>query len=56
MFLLNLSAWRDDPWVIGQHGQAAIAALDGELRRIAAGGTTGAITWYLRQLDVRRSR
>lgn len=55
MFWLNLSVWRDDPWVTERHGQAAIAALHGELRRIVAGGATGGITWYLRQLVVRRS-
>jgi trans-aconitate 2-methyltransferase len=55
MFLMNLSVWRDDPWVTERHGQAAIATMDGELRQIAAGGPAGGITWYLRQIVVRRT-
>jgi len=56
MFLLNLSVWGDDPWVSERFGHDAAARLGRELGRIAAGLVRCEITWFLRQVAIRRTR
>ena len=56
MFRLNLSVWGGDPWVTEHVGEDVVARLDRDLSLIAAGQARCEITWWLRQMVIRRSR
>jgi hypothetical protein len=56
MFRLNLSVWAD--WAIARFGHEVVTVtrLDRELARIAAGQVRCEISWWLRQMVIRRDR
>jgi SAM-dependent methyltransferase len=50
MFVMNMQAWKADPFVRSHAGAVAVAALEQELRSLAAGGRgEHTIEWHLRQ-------
>jgi hypothetical protein len=55
MFPMNVSNWKDRPFIRETYDRDAIQALEAELQEIAAApGKDSAITWALRQIVFER--
>lgn len=54
MFLMNLQVWRDEPFVREAYGEETLSNLESDLARLAESGSSGEITWGLRQLAYQR--
>jgi hypothetical protein len=50
MFLMNLRVWRDEPFVREAYGEETLSNLESDLAMLAESGSSGEITWGLRQL------
>jgi trans-aconitate 2-methyltransferase len=50
MFLMNLRVWRDEPFVREAYGEETLSNLGLDLATLAESGSSGEITWGLRQL------
>jgi SAM-dependent methyltransferase len=55
IFGLNLSVWRDDPWVTTHHDGAALGLLADALAARRGMADRGRITWRMRQTAVERA-
>ena len=53
IFAMNLSVWRDDPWVVEHVPVDVVTALDDELRALVTSAPDTGITWHHRQLAFR---
>jgi SAM-dependent methyltransferase len=51
MFLMNLRLWGDDPFVREAYGEETLSNLESDLATLAESGSSGEITWGLRQLS-----
>ena len=51
MFLMNLRVWGDDPFVREAYGEETLSNLESDLATLAESGSSGEITWGLRQLS-----
>jgi trans-aconitate 2-methyltransferase len=54
IFAMNLSVWRDDPWVVDHIDPAVVAALAAELADLRTAAPVAGITWHHRQLTYER--
>jgi trans-aconitate 2-methyltransferase len=50
MFLMNLRVWGDEPFVREAYGEEALSNLEFDLAALAESGSSGEITWGLRQM------
>jgi trans-aconitate 2-methyltransferase len=55
IFSMNLSVWRDDPWIRANVGAAVVADLAAELHDLCADAPDAGITWHHRQLAYQSS-
>jgi trans-aconitate 2-methyltransferase len=54
MFLMNLRVWREEPFVREVYGEETLSNLESDLAPLAESGSSGKITWGLRQLAYQR--
>ena len=54
IFAMNLSVWRDDPWVLDHVDPQLVATLAAELDQLRSTAPSTGITWHHRQLAYRR--
>ncbi|MGZ4717738.1 MAG: class I SAM-dependent methyltransferase [Acidimicrobiales bacterium] len=55
IFAMNLSVWRDDPWVVAHVDPAVVDTLARDLRDLSSRGPARGITWHHRQLAYQRT-
>jgi trans-aconitate 2-methyltransferase len=56
MYALNLTTWRDDPFVVDTYDRAAVDELAAGLDNLSRSAATDEITWGLRQVAYERER